>query len=86
MSLLIKKNFQWSDEETKGYQDTMKPHMTESTCNATAIGPCSIDYDSDVPVSEKFFRCLKGIMSEGSGMIRPMLDRFDFAPSKDHLF
>ena len=52
MSLMFKHHFQWSGEEAKGCQETMKRHMANATYLSTELGPYQINYYSNVPVSD----------------------------------
>ena len=49
--LIIKCNFKWGNDETKGHQATMKEFMVKDSHNASKKGLCKINCTSKVSVS-----------------------------------
>ena len=82
MKLMFKHKFRRRREGCKWYEDTFDDRMVRSTCKEIKRGPCEVDLESHVPVSNQLFKHSIKMFSEAETIMSPILNMFDIAPDR----
>ena len=65
-----------SDDEAKGYQESLAEFLQSASIEESYQGPCTIDFSSDIPISEQLWPSVKKILHKSIDDLQPLLSTF----------